>query len=79
MSLIHWIEVEIAKIQSDDGIISENEIKTTGDAKSDPLAIYDRCSTDDCMDKQSVGVFRSTVQVTDNERLLAQKTGYLKK
>ena len=79
MSLIHWMEVEIAKIQSDNGIISENEIKTTGDAKCDPLANCDRCLTDDCMRKQSVGVFRSTVQVTDNERFLAQKTCYLKK
>ena len=79
MSLIHWMEVEIAKIQSDDGLISENGIKTTGDAICDPLANYGRCLTDDCMGKQSVGVFRSTVQVTDNERFLAQKTCYLKK
>ena len=73
------MEVEIAKIQSDDGLISENGIKTTGDAKCDPLANYDRCLTDDCMDKQSVGVFRPTVQVKDNERFLSQKTDYLKK
>ena len=79
MFLIHRMEVEIAKIQSDDGIISENEIKTTGAAKCDPLANCDRCLTDDCMGKQSVGVFRSTVQVTDNERFLSQKTDYLKR